>query len=378
MPSDTVLARIGSVVFVRAGQDDEPEVRRLLRETPVGGRYQVTLEREPDAFRSGFGLARAHDFVLARDEAAAQYIGVCERIVHDAFIDGAPRRLAYLGALRVAASHRNRIGLLRGGFAAIRTLSRDDYATPYALTSIATDNSPALRILTAGIAGLPRYHALGDYVTLFLRTRATSREAISMVSAMRPGEEAEVASFLQKSLRRYQFATCWTAADIEALADRGLPPGNILIARRGAAIVGTIAVWDQRAVRQAVVRRYPAAIAWTRPILDLAARLIDAPTLPPPGQPIPMAALSHLALAEEDDAETLLVLLAAALDLARGQGLPTVMIGFGAESQWRRIIARRYRALAYDTRLFLVHWPEDGADIAALTRRPPNVDVALL
>ena len=39
----------GDVTFSVAGPADEPDVRRLLRENPLGGRFEISLEREPDA-----------------------------------------------------------------------------------------------------------------------------------------------------------------------------------------------------------------------------------------------------------------------------------------------------------------------------------------
>ena len=40
------------LVFSLASESDEPDLRRLLRENRLGGRYQITFEREADAFHA--------------------------------------------------------------------------------------------------------------------------------------------------------------------------------------------------------------------------------------------------------------------------------------------------------------------------------------
>lgn len=373
-----ILARAGGVTFIRATRADEPDVRRLLRETPMGGRYQVMLQREPDAFASGFGSARAHEFIIARRDDGSEAIGLCERIVHDCYVDGVPARLPYIGALRIVPQHRHRISLVRAGFDALRRLPADPRDLPFALTSIAADNAPAVRLLTAGLPGLPRYTPAGQLSTLFLRTRR-ARQPHAAIAPADASDLASVARFLQRTGATRQFAPVWSEPDLQALGGYGLAPSNFLVARRGDDIIGTIAVWDQRSYRQAVVRSYPAAVATLRPLLNAAAPLLRFPAFPAKGVPIDMAALSHVAVAQGDEAErTLLTLVDAALDQAWRRGFRTAMIGLDTDGRWHRAIAGRHRCVTYETRLFLVHWPGDNAALPTSTDRPVHPEVALL
>ncbi len=105
-----------------AGRGDDADIRRLLRENATDGWIRLALAREPDAFAAAAVMGRAHAYVIARSRQSGEAVGVCEWSVRDAFVDGVPRPLAYLGALRVAPAHRHRIRVLRGGFEVVRQL----------------------------------------------------------------------------------------------------------------------------------------------------------------------------------------------------------------------------------------------------------------
>lgn len=348
----------GGVTFAVAGPADEADIRRLLRDNPLGGRYGISLEREPDAFAGHAGT-----YILARHHGTA--IGLCERVVHPVFLDGQVRLLPYLGALRVAPGHRHRLPVLRGGFAALRGLEQPD-DLPFALTAITADNTPARRLLTAGLPGLPLYQPLADYATLALRPRR-GRVAADIATAT-AADLSELAGFLHRLGLGHPFAPVWTEDDL-----RRLGAENLLISRGADGIRGCLAVWDQRAVRQVVVRRYPPLLGRLRPLANLAAPLLGLPRLPAPGMAIPQAVLSAVAV-EKDDPAVLLALVAAALDQAARRGLAAVLFGCAAAHPWRAAVRRRYRALEYRTALFLVHWQEAVAVPAGL----PRPDLGLL
>lgn len=347
----------GGVTFAVAGPADEADIRRLLRDNPLGGRYGLSLEREPDAFAGHAGT-----YILARYHGEA--IGLCERVVHPVFVDGQERRLPYLGALRVAPSHRHRLPVLRGGFAALRGLERPD-ELPFALTAITADNTPAHRLLTAGLPGLPLYQPLTDYATLALRPRRMALAAD--IAAADATDLPELAAFLHRVNAGHPFAPVWKEKDL-----RNLGAEHLLISRGTAGIRGCLAVWDQRAVRQVVVRRYPPLLGRLRPLVNLAAPLIGLPRLPAPGEAIRQAILSAVAV-EKDDPAVLLALVAAALDQAARRGLEAVLFGCAAAHPWREVLRRRYRALEYRTTLFLVHWPEAVPVPSGLPRPDPGL-----
>jgi hypothetical protein len=362
--------RRGGVVFSCAGAADEDEVRALLARVAMGGRYRLCFERGEDALRP-LGPTLSHATMIARDEASAAAVGVYERVTRPAFVDGTPVALPYLAALRIAPSHRRRLALLRAGFDSLRPLARKDEA-PFALTSIGSENQAARRLLTAGLPGLPRYEPAGALSTFALRcTGARSHE---IESASQRDFDA-LSAFLNARNATRQFAPVWSAPQLAQLALDGLEPEHVLIARRGGAIIGSLAVWDQAARRSTVVRAYPRAIGMLRPLINLAGPVIGLPRLPREGAPLRQATLALLAVADDDDA-VFLRLVDAALTQASARGLSVAALGLPTEHPWRARLLKRRRALEYRTELFRV--VAQDTTLAPLDTRPPQPEIALL
>ena len=366
----------GDLIFAAATHADEPDVRRLLRENPTGGRYEITLEREPNAYATEFGLARSHVFIVARDQRTGHAIGLCERVVRDCYVDGVVRQLPYIGALRVAASHRHRITVLRGGFEALSVIAERPGELPFAITAIASDNNAARRLLTASIAGLPNYSPVEEFSTFALRP-VHRRTAKNIVPA-RDADLGEVATaFLQPTNARFQFSQVWTEASLRGLRKFGFLPEHMLLARRQGRICGCISVWDQRAVRQAVVQRYPTGVELLRPLINIAAPFTGLPQFPALGMPINQAMLSHLAI-DDDDPDVFLALVSAALDQAKRRGFDAAMIGFATSRNLRKVLLRHHRTIEYRTTLYLAHWQAAAAHVASLQKTIPHPEIALL
>jgi hypothetical protein len=358
-------------VFAVATREDDADIRRLLRENPLGGWIRLSREREPDAFAVDFGLNQSHGLIIARERATGEAIGICERSVRDAFVDGEVRHLPYLGSLRVAPTHRHRIRVLRGGFAAVRSLLGQRSELPFALTAITANNAAAQRVLCAGLPGLPRYVPAGTLATFALRT--TLGAAPPEVEQAMPDDLPAIAVLLQRSYRCFQFAPVWTASDLKWLvATGGLRCEDFLVIRRGQGVRACLAVWDHSRVRQTVVRGYSRWLGRLRPLVNLLAPLAGMPQLPRVGSPLHQVYLSHVAV-EGDDPADFHSLLDAGLTRARRRGFEVALTGFASEHPIAAILQRR-RAAVYRSLLYTVHW-DDGA---APTPRLPHVEIAVL
>jgi hypothetical protein len=365
----------GNLAFAVAQREDEPDVRRLLRDNALDGWVRLSLEREPDAFAADFGLSRSHAFIVARDRATGEAVGICERSVRDAFVDGEIRRLPYLGSLRVAPAYRHRIRVLRGGFEAVRSLLHKTSDLPFALTSITADNDKAARVLCAGLPGLPTYRPAGELATFAIRTR--ERSMPPGIERATPADLAAIAVLLQRAYRRFQFAPVWRAADLARLiATGGLRIDDVLIVRRGPGLRACLAVWDQRSAKQTVVRGYVPWLGRLRPLVNLAAPLMSMPRLPPPGSPLAQVYLSHVAV-EGDDPTVFRSLLAAGLTLARRRGFEVALTGFAAGHPFAAEV-RRHRAASYRSLLHLVHRQEAQPLIEAMAPRLPHPEIAVM
>ena len=365
----------GDLVFAVADRRDDPDIRALLRENALGGWILLSLEREPDAFAADFGLGRSHAFIIARTRKTGEAVGLCERSVRDAFVDGEVRRLPYLGSLRVAPAYRHRIRVLKGGFEAVRSLLNDPSDLPYALTSITAENKAAHRILCAGLAELPAYQPIGEMLTFAMRTAV--RAISSGIEPAGLGDLPAISALLQRNYRRFQFAPVWRASDLQRLLAGGaMRACNFLVVRRGLGVSACLAVWDQGMLKQTVIRGYGPWLRRMRPFVNLASPLLSMPRLPPVGSALRQAYLSLIAV-DDDDAATFRSLLRAALTLARQRGLEVALAGFAANHPFAAVLRHRHVA-KYRSLLHLVHWRDTQSVAGSIPSRVPHPEIAIM
>jgi hypothetical protein len=365
----------GNLAFAVAQRKDEPDIRRLLRDNALDGWIRLSLEREPDAFAADFGLSRSHAFIVARDRATGEAVGICERSVRDAFVDGDIRRLPYLGSLRVAPAYRHRIRVLRGGFEAVRSLLHKASDLPFALTSITANNEAARRVLCAGLPRLPTYRPVGELATFAIRTTVTAEPpGVEQATA---DDLPAIAVLLQRNYRRLQFAPVWNAYELKHLiATGGLRSEDFLIVRRGPGVRACLAVWDQSAAKQTIVRGYSPWVGRLRPLVNLAAPLSGMPRLPPPGSPLTQVYLSHVAV-EDDDPAVFRSLLTAGLTLAHRRGFELALAGFATGHPFSAVVEGE-RPATYRSLLHTVHWPDAEPSAATIAPRLPHPEIALM
>lgn len=364
----------GPVDFSIATAADAADIATLLRSIAMGGWVRIAMARDPDPFAADLGLGDPHAFVLARDPANGLLIGACEVSVRGVWADGAARRLAYIGALRIAPSHRHRIAILRGGFALVGSVLEKAGLQRIAFTAIADDNTVARRLLTAGLPDLPSYLAVGGLVTLALPTSGRHRMA-TFVTPSPP--EPEVITFLADNLSRHPLAPVWNQDYWSTAAATGVPLPQFVVARDGDDIAGTIAVWDQRRVRQTLVTGYTPSLARTRHLVNAAAGLLRMPRLPRAGSPLDQAYLSHFAV-RDGDSTMALSLIESGLSLARSRDIAVAVIGLPAASPLLPLVRKRFGGLVYRSTIYIVHWPETAEGARRLGETGVYPDVAVL
>ena len=364
------------MIVEEAAPEDDSELRRLLRDNPMDGEIRVSLEREPNVFLAAAVEGEPHRTIVARNTAGG-IVGMGSRSVWNAFVNGESCRLGYLSQLRVDRAHRRRKRLLRllsSGYDLIRSF-RSPEEMPFDLTSIIADNEVARRLLGAGLPGLPTYQEIAEWTTLIVPMTSRPRKTGERIE--RGGQErmGEVASCLERNRRRYQFAPSFSAADLQSPErSRGLAPSDFFLAVAKGEVVGCLALWDQSSFKQVVVQGYAPRLARWRPWMNRLAPLLGTPRLPEPGQRLPHAYISHLAV-DGDDPEIFHELIEAAYAEARARRYVYVVTGLAARHPWKDWLEKRFKPRAYASLLYAVLW-EDEAMI--LDGRMPHVEVALL
>jgi hypothetical protein len=368
------------LTFEFASERHDAELRRLLRDTPMPGAITVSMEREPDFFLGATVEGDQHDTVVAGLEGEERLVGLGTRSVHRAFVDGEPRRLGYLGQVRVEPGFRRGMSVLKKGFAMLRQ-KHDADDVPFYTTTIIEDNVAARRVLTKGWRAFPTYREWERIVTLVLPLWRHRAEIHSSRFALREGREDDlpgIEACMRKNWSCYQFAPALTADDLACPErTRGLAPGDFTLALRGGNVVGCVALWDQRAFKQTVVRGYERALGLLRPVVNLAAPFAGIPRLPAPGSALDFAYLALLC-AYDKDPELMLALVIRACNRALERGLSYVSVGLAARHPHLPLLRRTFRHREYPSVLYIVHWPDGAGAVERLDRRIPHLEIAML
>jgi len=355
-----------SVAIALAGSRDDEGIRRLVESQAMPGRVRISFCREP-RFSLGCDVTGDDPRVLvARTEPEDVVVGVACRSVRHVFLNGRPQRIGYLGQLRVHERWRGR-WLVARGFAALKELHRADPLPAY-LVSIVDGNHEAAGVLVhRRRRAFPVFREAARYVTYAVPSgRPAAWNARDLEIVPGSGDRLdEIASFLMTEGRRRQISSVWTAGALRALDLYGLSLRDILVARRHGRIVGTIALWDQSAYKQSIIRGYT---GWLRPASAF---------LPRPGTKLRSAYAALIAIAG-DDVVVFDALLRAARNLASLRRFEYLLLGLDPRDPLTSVIRTCRRRVEYPSTLYLASWTEGEADHEQLDARPVYVDIATL
>ncbi len=359
--------------FSLALAEDDAGIRTLLRDTPMQGEMRLSLEREPSAFAADAIEGDFHQTLVAKD-AAGRIVAMGGRSIREAYVNGRAARLGYLGQLRIAPGYRGRDMLLRG-YELLRELHADG-RTPFYLTSILLDNLPARRLLEANLRGMPTYHPLEEWLTFVIPTR----RRLHLLRAQPASSENVdgIAKLLARRGMTTQFTPVWGRESISGSAQSPeLNLGDFVVVEEDGLVKGCAAVWDQRRMKQVVVRGYSGRLGRWRWAINRLAFLTGWPALPRVGREVSQAYLSHLAV-EADDVDRSCSLIAAARLLAAKKGCDYLVVGLASRHPLVKVIKRVWKHRCISSMLYAVHWEDGRADVEALDGRMPHVEVATL
>lgn len=354
-----------SVSVTLAAPEDDQGIRQLLRTESMPGRVRLTFCREP-RFSTGCDVTGSDPRILvARACPDGPVVGVACRSVRHVYLNGRERRIGYLGQLRVSEPFRGR-WLVSRGFSLLEQIDRTD-PLPVYLASIVDGNDQAAGVLVRSPRpSFPMFHEAAAYRTLAVRLRRGRPPGAGGVAigAGSSDQLPEIVEFLQSHGLRRQLFPVWTVDRLRHLGPLGLAASDIRVARRNGSIVGTLALWDQSAYKQTIVKGYS---GWLK---------AAAPLLPRAGTEL-RSAYAALVCVAGDDTDVFGQLLRDVYRLARARGFEYLLIGLDARDPLLPV-AQRYSHVSYPSRLYLAQWPRGDFEDARLDARPAYVDCASL
>lgn len=364
-------------IFDLAVPADDAQLRARMAEDRMEGPIAVSFRREPSYFGSTCVQGDATEIIKCVDTHTGRIVGLGSRSTAMAFVNGTPQRIGYLADLRGAPEVR-RGTLLARGFRLLRELNARDHV-PFHTTVIYAGNTPALRSLVGARAGLPVYQDRGRVLTpalhLDLPRRAITLRGID-IDRGQPGDLPEIVAFLDRRMRERQFAPVYREQDFTTGRFLHLDVRDFFVARSKRRIVGTLAAWDQAAIRQTHVERYSPLLAAVRPLYNLAAQMTPLKPLPAVGARIPYVYLACAAV-EDDDVDLFRGLLRTTCNSLRRGPWHYAIASLHERDPLAQVLAE-CRQIAAAGRLFIVHYPEDAGAVAALDARVPYVEAGCL
>src|SRR5918996_2680956 len=131
--------------FGLAEPADDAALRDLLQRTGMPGEIELAFLREPSFFVAARAGNRETQTMVCRDVAADEIVGLGERSIRAAYVDGRPTLMGYLSNLRGAVEWRRGLGLARG-YRYLHSLHGDG-KTRFYVTTILEENAEAIALL---------------------------------------------------------------------------------------------------------------------------------------------------------------------------------------------------------------------------------------
>jgi hypothetical protein len=361
-----------------AEPSDLQDVEQLLTQ-PVDQVVRMTMEYRPD-LRLAEGIeADRYDRVVVRRGGSGEAIGTGSRLVRDVFLDGEKRTCGYLAQLRKISELKVGRKVFVECYRKLMALRMPEEC-PFDLTSIMADNALYIKAMERGLRDMPRYHRIGELITVVISTAGGWPGASRMggFEEIPPQSTAELSEFLIEQQRRFDFASVWSESALEQLFEKGgLGMDDFVSIGQAGQRLAVAAVWDQSPFKQITFHRYPALLKYTRPLVNLFLRATGRVPYPRLRRPIPFAFLSHIAVA--DDAPAIFAsLLRRAKMLAKRRGLKYLVFGIPKGHPFLGLFEDTSRAYTMQSNLYLVTEHQEPLPEQARPKRIVYPEVALL
>lgn len=286
---------------VRLGrQGDDAALAQMMSQVVMPGSTRISYCYEGSFFNSL--EAQGHDQRTLVGERSGTIVAAGAVTKRTIYLRGKPVEAGYLASLRIAPDARG-ASLLSRGYRLLKELQETELQAPFYLTSIMRDNDVALRLLTSGRAGLPRYCLVGGYKTAVIpvfRNYPRSKR-FSFLN----GDDAGIDPVFHCLEQYGSTKDFFTRFDRQELAQgtgmlQGMRLEDVIVAYKGGVPVGVVALWDQSSFRRMVVSGYSGGLRLAGILDRIAGKFTGAPLLPVKGAPFAPRYLSCVAVKNND------------------------------------------------------------------------------
>ncbi len=332
----------------------------------------ISMEREPSYFKAASLMGESYTLLSEKDD---KRVGMFACSYLPVYINGKEEMIGYLGALRVAEAFRHKVRYIKEGFDALGQILPSRATVPFYFTSIATENDKARRLLESNLKGMPTYSPKAQMSTLVISTK--KGESQKRLQQATKKDIVDIVTFYNRHASNYQFSPVLSEAWLESLDGQiGLTIEDFLIERDAEGnIVGSVALWDQRGMKQSVIKGYRAPLKQLRLLYNIYAHFTKQMKLPEPGQQLDHLFLAFFAF---DEVKVAVEILQEALYLAHTlKGVDGCTLGLISTHPILPTLKRTFKPVIYLTEIeTVVLQGEEGKD--TLDERLIQPEVALL
>jgi hypothetical protein len=374
MSSDSQEFCAGGIVYRQACQSDDADLRETLRNNPMPSWVTMSLEREPSYFDGEDILGKSFTVMARKDDSTGDPIGsyTCNfGLMH---INGRIEHGGYLGGLRIHQPYRNKIRVLKNGFASIQKLMPEIPPPTCWFTSIAKENASARRLLEAGIKDMPVYQCIGELETLAIDI--SQAKPGNLLQRLQPEDIPALVKFFNAQAARYQFSTALTENWLLHLTGQhGLRTKDFRVLKIGTEIHACLALWDQRRFKQTVAQGYHPLLRTLRQPFNHLARARGRVRLPAPGKRLESIFIAFAAFDETAHYLAVKAIREVMVEV-RNANTQVGIIGLSTRNPLLKKLQSQLRATTYRSCIETVTWPDQVAP--RIDKRPPQPEVALL
>lgn len=269
--------------------EDQSQLLELFGAVPMEGDLVLATERGPD-FWALYRMQRATSELWVTEQTG-RLDAMGGVLVRDAWLEGAPSRVGYLGDLRLRFSAQRARGLARFyGPVLAETSAR--LQVPVFLTAVMASNRSALQALVRRKAARlhqPRYTLVRPFraVSVHFTHRRKPKAGPCSVRTATEADLLALRALLDADHRQRPWGYRFDQGELEHRLAHwpGMSLSRTYLAHDASGrLVGCTSAWDPSAVKRYRVLAYRRRMAWLYRGYNLFAAARRAPRLPSPGQ----------------------------------------------------------------------------------------------
>jgi len=362
---------MSSIVRI-ANSEDEPLIRKCLRDNPMPGAISVSFETEPNFFNAVSVQGKENQVIVGKT-AQENLIGFGVRAIKPVYVNGAPQDVGYFSNLRINENFRKQLFLFRG-FQFLKELDEDN-RVPFYLTTIIDDNVEAKKVLEKNGPNMPNYTNFGLFHTYLITPKKKSKSTSDIVRGGNVSLE-KILEFMNSEGSKKQFYPEYLLEDFDNGFLRGLNQEDFYVDIQNGEIRGVVASWDQLSFKQTRISSYNALLKAFRPVLNVASSFFKLPFLPSEGELL-NSFYASFPTVKDNDPEIFEGLLKAISEDENTHNYSCFSLGLHSSDPLSPIVDK-IASMRYDSRLYVVSFDKEDNNIENLKGEIPYLELGTL